>query len=115
MNGNELSIRWETDGACANYFTSGEIELKADGTFERTIRGRTGIPRMDDILYNESWSGTYTFLPSAPGEDNGEITLHNDHGGTDDMDITQISITDVNSLPGATGSQQDLILVYVRD
>lgn len=40
---------------------------------------------MNDIFHAESWSGTYSFQPSAPGEDNGEITLHNDAGGTDDM------------------------------
>lgn len=114
VNGNPLSVPWETDGAFSNYFTGGEIELKPDGRFERGIRGRTVVPRMPDIVHDEHWDGTYTFQPSAPGEDNGRVTLHTTDGGTDEMDITQISITDVNTIPGANGPQ-DIIFVYVRD
>lgn len=114
VNGNPLNVPWETDGAFANYFTGGEIELKADGTFDRSLQGRTVIPRMNDIIHNEHWTGTWTFEPSAPGEDNGEVTLYNEDGSTDELDITQISITDVNTMPVANGTQ-DVIFVYVRD
>lgn len=118
VNGNPLTMPWETDGAFANYFDSGEIVLHADGTFERTIRGRTVIPQMNDIVHNEAWSGTYTFEPSAAGEDNGRITLLSGSELTgfdeDELDITQISITDVNDIPVTSGTQQ-FIFVYVRD
>lgn len=108
MNGNPLTLTlpWQTDGAFANYFDGGHIELKADGTFVRSIRGRTVIPRTQDIVYDESWSGTYTFEPSAPGEDNGKVTLHTSGADADEVDITKISITDVNSVPGANGPQE---------
>jgi hypothetical protein len=114
VDGNPLIMPWETDGAFANYFDGGHIELKGDGTFVRSIRGRTVIPRTQDIVYNERWSGTYTFEPSAPGEVNGKVMRHTSGGDADEMDVTQISITVVNSVPGAIGPQ-DIILVYVRD
>ena len=80
VNGNPTSVPWESDGGFANYFTSGEITLQEGGRFHRTLRGRTVIPGGNDIVHDESWSGTYTFHPSARGEDNGRITLRDADG-----------------------------------
>lgn len=113
VNGDPLTVPWETDGAFANYFDGGHIELKADGTFTRRIYGRTVVPQMNDIHHDDTWTGTWTFQPSAPGEDNGKVTLHTG-ADSDEMDITQISITDVNQIPSVNGGTVDMILVYVR-
>ena len=115
VNGDPTSVPWEADGGFANYFTSGEIQLKDGGRFSRTLRGKTVIPGRDDIVYNKGTSGTYTFDPSAPGEDNGRITLHHSDGSDEDMEITQVTITEVNRIPGINGGEQDIILVYVKD
>jgi hypothetical protein len=48
------------------------------------------------------------------GRDNGKVRLHTSGGDADELNITQISIMGVNSVPAANGPQ-DIILVYVRD
>lgn len=115
VNGEPLNVPFETDGVFADYFDSGEVELKSNGEFRYTLRGRTVIPGMNDIVHNETWTGHYSFHPSAPGEDNGRVTLYDDDGYNNELEVTQISITDVNSMPLSDGGTYDIILVFVRD
>lgn len=119
VNGNPLSEPVWVDNtveefSATMYLTSGSIVLRPDSTYTQTLHGRLVISGVSDLNNTRTTSGTYSFAPSEPGADNGTITVHA-NGAQQTLLLTQISITQQTTIPGAVGQPDvPLTLVYVR-
>lgn len=119
VNGNPLSTPVWVDNtveefSATMYLTSGSIVLRPDSTYTQTIHGRLVISGVSDLNDTRTTSGTYSFAPSEPGADNGTLTMHA-NGAQQTLQLTQISITQQTTIPGAVGQADvPMILVYVR-
>jgi hypothetical protein len=119
VNGNPLSTPVWVDNtvdefSATMYLTSGSIVLRPDSTYTQIIHGRLVISGVSDISNMRTTSGTYSFAPSEPGANNGTLTMHA-NGAQQTLQLTQISITQQTTIPGAAGQPDvPMTLVYVR-